>query len=60
MDFMPDWFESHRLRPSLRIKDFFIWLAIWSAIALALWTASTWPNTMSSTLDLLHRLIEAL
>ena len=61
LDRMREWEEAHhKVKPRLRIKDFFTWLAIWSAIALVLWTASTWPNTTGSTLDLLRRLIGAL
>jgi hypothetical protein len=30
--------------PRLWLKDLFIWLAIWCAVVLALWIASTWPE----------------
>jgi len=49
--------DPRQPKPPLGLKDFFMWLAIWSACAIALWIASTW---LTQATDALRTLLRAL
>jgi hypothetical protein len=51
-DFLQDWLPPYGPTVPFRIRDFFIWLAIWTVVGLFLWIAATWPESLRQIIEL--------